>query len=172
MLGAEDQVRSFLRSALVISALSPMLGCGGAPAPEPEKPTAGGDGQGGDRQGEQPGEAASENAEPGAADSAPEQPRPTSVPTGEGDCMEFHLKLLECSKVDGSLGPGEEARMRESAEAGCVAANEDSENPVTGFVRQLWARCKDLPCADAEGCFLSGMAELSAPPGPYLHAPK
>jgi hypothetical protein len=155
-----------------LTALFLLVGCGGSPASGSTTPAEGGQGDQGaagaavDR-GEQPAGAehgpAAASGEQGPAESA-------AIPTDEGDCVEYHLKVLECST--GGQGLSEKAVTRQSIEQGCLTAIEDRDNPVAAFVLGLWARCKELPCPDLEACFESGMAELAAPPGPYLPAPQ
>jgi hypothetical protein len=93
-----------------------------------------------------------------------------SGPAAEDDCMAFHVKMIECLEAEGGsdLGASEEAEMRRAAQDGCRDAYADRGNPVTGYIIELWSKCRQLSCAEIEGCFLSGMMTLSAPPGPYV----
>ena len=166
--------QSAIRCAIFPLALA--LGCGGAAGAGPESAVGGThdpeqrDVEGSEQRSD-PAAASGQSGEPPGESTAPQ---PASVPTSEGDCMEFHAKMIECEKAGaaGGIGPSEEARMRASAEAGCRSAIEDSDNPVTRYVLELWARCAELPCAEVEACVQSGMTELSAPPGPYQPDPQ
>lgn len=164
----------WLRYLFPTSLLAVALGCGGAGGAGPASFADGADETGQSAAGpdDQQQEPAAENTGAAESSAASEQPDPPSVPTSEADCMEFQLKMIECGKAAGGLGPSEKAAMRSSAETGCRAAIEDRQNPVTAHVLRLWARCASLPCAEAEECFRGGLTELSAPPGPYLPAPQ
>jgi len=156
-------------SSLVAASLL-CVACGArapGPAAEPR-----GDGAVAAEQGEGPA-----GAETGAADADAGKREPdagAAIPASEADCVEFHARMRECARAGsaGGLGPGDEAGMRDEAEQGCLTAVADRDNPITGHVLGLWARCKDLPCAEMEACVQAGMSEISAPPGPYVTPPR
>lgn len=151
--------------------------CGGSPAPTSETTP-------GETEYEGDSSTADVAASSGGADSASQLAGETvgaggsqggsqgaSGPDAGDDCMAFHVKMVECEKAAGEVGASEEAEMRGAARDGCPDAYADRDNPVTSYIIELWSKCGRLSCAEIEDCFLSGMTQLGAPPGPASLAP-